>query len=129
MSFLSQRGVDLCRDKSLFLPLSLTGLFLANEDSKFSVWLVQKAMSWLIEGELLWLAEDAWGDIAVQLQLSGESLSSISWKGFEERLYKSWLRQQEHSTGRQCSARDRQLSVDFSLKYSLHNRLLFRNGC
>ena len=52
----------------------------ANEDSKSSVWLVQKALSWLVKMVLLWLiSEDANEYRAARLLLNKESLSPIGW--------------------------------------------------
>lgn len=44
-------------------------------------------------------------------------------------LYKGWLRRQKHKAGRQFSEGGRQLNAGFFLKYGLHERPLYRNGC
>ena len=78
--------------------------------------------------ELLWLVgEEADGDTALQLWLNGKRLSPFG----RTRIPRSPLRglAQMAETLQAVQCRGREISAAFSLKCSLHERYLCRNGC
>ena len=58
----------------------------------------------------------------------GKALTLLVEIGFQELVYKGWLPWQKHRAGRQAAQRQ-QFSAGFSLKCTLSEKPLCRNGC